>query len=143
MEKRCQKCKIVKSGNEFHNNKSSPDGKNGRCKECRKLVTPEERERDNKRRRETMKGQKFVLKKLFNMTMDDYNFLLENQKGCCAICDRHYTKFNKRMPLDHDHKTNKPRGILCDSCNIGLGIFNDDPIYLNKLVQYLNKYKDD
>lgn len=139
MKKQCSKCKETKLVKHFHNNKSTKDGKSGYCKECRKIVTPEQRERDNRKRREEQRPRKYVLKK-FNMTIEDYETLLIEQNGCCAICNRHHSEFTRRMPLDHDHTTNAVRGILCDTCNLGLGIFNDDINQLKKLLTYLKQH---
>jgi hypothetical protein len=52
-------------------------------------------------------------------------------KKTCSKNDR------KQFPVDHDHKTGKIRGILCDSCNRGIGIFKDDVNKLNEAIQYL------
>ena len=43
--------------------------------------------------------------------------------GICPICKEETTKW----VLDHCHQTNTFRGYICDHCNLGLGLFNDDP----------------
>ena len=59
----------------------------------------------------------------------------EKQGGLCAIC-------GDAAPLcwDHCHTTGKDRGMLCRSCNVGLGHFRDDPARLRKAASYLRKY---
>jgi hypothetical protein len=63
------------------------------------------------------------------------------QHGKCAICKQNLvlnTKTRKnRACLDHDHKTGKIRGILCHTCNIGLGMFQDDPALLKKAAEWV------
>jgi DNA-directed RNA polymerase subunit RPC12/RpoP len=53
----------------------------------------------------------------------------------CMICGVEVEGRNKH--LDHDHKTNKLRGVLCENCNRGLGCFKDDPNLLRMASNYL------
>ena len=50
----------------------------------------------------------------------------------CVICGA-----NEKLVVDHDHKTGKIRGLLCNHCNRGLGHFRDDPMLLEFATQYL------
>jgi hypothetical protein len=79
------------------------------------------------------------MKSTFNLTIEDYNILFNNQKGCCAICNRHQTEFKKRLAIDHNHITNTIRGLLCSSCNTALGLLKDDVSILQTAINYLNK----
>ena len=81
-----------------------------------------------------------VLIKKFGITQADYESILEGQGGC-AICGREEPDERERgahFPVDHCHKTDKVRGILCNPCNIGLGTFYDNPKLLLAAVEYLN-----
>lgn len=51
-----------------------------------------------------------------------YPILFEIQNGCCAICGRRESQFKQKLAVDHDHKTGIIRGLLCDRCNIAVGI---------------------
>ena len=80
------------------------------------------------------------LKRLYGISIDDYNKLLTEQNNCCAICGTSepggkHDAFN----VDHCHDTGKVRGLLCKSCNIALGEFKDDVDTLQKAVVYLKK----
>lgn len=68
--------------------------------------------------------------------MDAYLALLQKQNGKCAICG---TKdFGKKAPnVDHCHATGVIRGLLCCSCNRGIGLLKDDPELLLKAAGYL------
>lgn len=109
----------------------------------------------------------YVLKRRYGVTVEQYNTLFEKQNGCCAICTAHQSQFKKALHLDHCHKTDKIRGLLCVNCNTALGHlkestgmvqqaiekdkvllstdskkgvskFLDDPALLQKAISYLN-----
>ena len=63
-----------------------------------------------------------------------------NQEGCCAICKRHQLNFQKRLFVDHDHKTNEIRALLCQNCNSVLGNAKDDITILQSSIKYLENY---
>lgn len=82
------------------------------------------------------------LKKNYGLTSDDYDKLLEDQNGSCAICGRLPTggaTSTRNLHVDHDHKTGKIRGLLCQKCNPALGQFNDEPALLRAAAAYLEK----
>ncbi len=67
-----------------------------------------------------------------------YYEMLEQQGHGCAICN---AKSEKRaMGIDHDHKSGKVRGLLCDGCNLSLGHIERHG-WMDKAMQYLAKYK--
>jgi len=70
-----------------------------------------------------------------------YNTQFAKQNGCCAICGRHETELNTRLDIDHDHKTNEFRGLLCSGCNLGIGNLRDDAEVCLKAYMYLRKAK--
>ena len=83
------------------------------------------------------------LKKRYNITIDDYDRMLQEQKGVCAICHKPETSENqygiKRLCVDHCHKSGKVRGLLCFSCNSMLGFSKDSYVILVNAVYYLAK----
>jgi len=62
-----------------------------------------------------------------------------DQDNMCEIC-RQFFKNDKDCHLDHCHETRKYRGLLCTTCNVGLGMFKDHPGLLLEAVDYLKKY---
>ena len=97
------------------------------------------------RYRRTKKGKalsrRAKLKYYFNMTNADYDKLFAQQKGCCAICKSHQSKFDRRLYIDHDHATGKVRGLLCHGCNTHLGIWElRKKKYRPELVQGFQRY---
>jgi hypothetical protein len=73
----------------------------------------------------------------YNLSLEGYNKLFQVQSGCCAICKRHQSEFKKALCVDHDHKTGKIRGLLCQKCNQGLGLFNDNVLLLREAILFL------
>jgi len=75
------------------------------------------------------------------MTLAEYDALVEMQDGKCAICGRRADEVTAgrmgRLCVDHDHATDKVRGLLCMQCNVALGNFGDNVETLAKATQYL------
>ena len=71
------------------------------------------------------------------LTIDEYDKMLENQQGKCAICGGGREKQKYSFSVDHCHATGKIRGILCSNCNAGLGFFKDNPQSLTNALTYL------
>lgn len=70
------------------------------------------------------------------MTLDEYNSLLKEFGHKCYICNG-----IDRLCIDHDHKTGKVRGILCNDCNLGLGYLRDNKTSMIKAIEYLTRIK--
>lgn len=72
----------------------------------------------------------------FHLTEADYETIEKAQNGGCAICGRP-AKEDRRLAVDHNHKTGLVRGLLCWICNKTVGLFHDDAGRFQKLVEYL------
>lgn len=87
------------------------------------------------------------LKADFNLELEQYDRMNAEQGGVCLICKQPETTMQrgKVIPLsvDHCHNSGKIRGLLCRSCNTGLGAFNDDIDRINKAIKYLEEHKND
>lgn len=75
------------------------------------------------------------LKNYYNITVEEYNIMLEKQDGVCFICNKSNTN-GYHLCVDHDHKTGEIRGLLCITCNRNLGWHEK---YLNNINKYLMK----
>jgi hypothetical protein len=86
------------------------------------------------------------LRKKYGIGMDDYDRMLDQQDGVCAICRNeetrvdHRTKKVSRLAVDHCHKTGAVRALLCHSCNGGLGRFSDNAGRLRAAAAYLERH---
>jgi len=84
------------------------------------------------------RGREKQLQKTYGITLDQYNKMLADQNGVCAICNGICTA-KKCLSVDHDHATNNVRGLLCHTCNVGLGKFKDNLTILREAALYLDK----
>lgn len=94
--------------------------------------------------RATPRGRRNVLanarRRKYGITPEQFDALLAQQNGLCAVCGASEAGGRDgTWHLDHDHATRKVRGILCHSCNIGIGNFNDNPTRLRKAADYLER----
>lgn len=76
---------------------------------------------------------------VYGITLTDYNNLFNSQSGCCKICNKHQMEFRHSLSIDHCHTSGKIRGLLCVNCNHGLGKFEDNILFLENAIKYLNK----
>ena len=113
----CSKCKQKQSISEFCKNRESKDGLHYVCRTCIHLYNKEylKSPRVKKLRRVNQ------LKYCFNITLDDYDKIFKEQKGRCAICNISHKKLSHKLHVDHNHKTNSVRGLLCKTCNTKVG----------------------
>lgn len=75
----------------------------------------------------------------YGLTEDQYTMMLQEQSSSCAICKAPYVEQKmKRLHVDHNHVSGKVRGLLCSSCNLGLGKFSDSAEMLRAAAEYLD-----
>jgi len=73
--------------------------------------------------------------------------MYDEQAGLCRICEtpgsielaEKGAAMTGRLCVDHCHKTGKVRGLICNSCNIGLGVFKDNVEVLQRAIEYLKE----
>jgi F0F1-type ATP synthase alpha subunit len=87
-----------------------------------------------------LKRKNAVLKNVYGITLVQYNEMFETQEGKCAICQRHQNELTRTLCVDHDHKTNKVRALLCVTCNTDVSVVENR---LEEMTNYLNKYRKD
>lgn len=131
--KKCSKCKIEKEKTEFYKEKRSKQGLQSMCKECFKKWQKSETGKKTAR--------KAHLQQKYDITLQQYDEMLEEQNNCCAICMKDISVCDKgsgnHLAVDHCHNTGKVRGLLCASCNILLGKAKDNITILQSAVNYL------
>jgi len=79
------------------------------------------------------KRMQYVRKSLYGQeATTKFYAAVKAQGGKCIICNK-----KKQLVLDHNHETDQFRGAICHRCNAGMGLFNDDPQLLQKVLDYL------
>lgn len=81
--------------------------------------------------------------KRYGITPAEYDAMYEAQGGVCAICKqppKGGRTSSASLHTEHDHKTNKVRGLCCNDCNLGLGKFHDSPELLRAAAEYLERH---
>lgn len=156
--KTCSKCGVEKFAEDFY-------PKMGRCKVCHNLAArawavahpervtqirrkfldnPVNKEKGNIAAKrwnaanpERVKETRFEynLKKLYGLSVLEYNQMLARQDFRCAICGDDESAFH----VDHNHKTNKVRGLLCGNCNTGIGLLKDSRVVIEDAARYVSQ----
>lgn len=81
------------------------------------------------------------LKRTYGIDEYEYLQLLIDQNFCCAICNIEDNKLKEGLVLDHDHDTGEIRGLLCNPCNMSIGLIKHDIQIAQKQIEYLEKYE--
>lgn len=111
-----------------------------RCKQCQNEARGIHRRNNPESAAAVRRRQKL---KRYGLTPEDYNRMVEDQGGNCAICLREGVLDPgslMRLGVDHNHRTGKVRGLLCRPCNRAIGIFGDDAAVLDRAAAYLRSY---
>lgn len=90
--------------------------------------------RKNNPEKDAVHKRKYFLKKDFGITLSDYERMFEEQNGKCKICMKEY---ERSLVVDHCHETKRVRGLLCDPCNLALGLFKDNPKTIASALEYV------
>jgi hypothetical protein len=83
--------------------------------------------------------RKNLLKKAYNLTLEDYDNMFSSQNGFCKICGVHQTELKSKLCVDHNHETGKVRGLLCMQCNFGLGVMKEKISNFENAIIYLKE----
>lgn len=76
--------------------------------------------------------------KVYKLTSEKYNQILKQQKNRCAVCNIKFSKLSSKLiHIDHNHKTDKVRGLLCHKCNLALGLLCEDIKIIESLLRYM------
>lgn len=126
--KTCSRCKQSKDLSEFTPRNGNRKGHLAWCKSCYCNYSRERR------------------LAALGINEDAFSSMLEKQNGLCGVCgvsdgtklsgDKH------RLCVDHDHVSGRVRGLLCHSCNRGLGLLGDTVECLERAAQYLRDHQE-
>ena len=127
--KKCTGCGVLKNPEDFSKHSGFKDGRNSRCKECKRIkANLMYANGEIKKRPYTYRSQLWK----YRLSIEEYNKLFDLHNGACHIC-----KLEKKLNVDHDHTTGKVRGLLCVSCNTGIGKLGDNYDSIHRVLKYL------
>lgn len=108
----------------------------GAATHCKACVSAEgRRKRRNPAARRAARDARY--RRLYGITLADYERLRRKQRNRCAICERPPYPVGSRLVPDHNHATGEVRGLLCQPCNSGLGLMGEKPERLVAAAKYL------
>jgi len=145
----------TKSKEEFFKNHKAKDNLTHECKACLKLrhlkyrnanlhTIKQSQKAWDKANPERIKG--IQLRRHYWPSLSpqaafaNYMAIYNSQNGCCAICGKFEPSVIDGLHVDHNHSSNKVRGLLCGDCNVGLGCFKDNMSHIVNAVHYLNRH---
>lgn len=129
-------CKPCSNTRQREWRKNNPDKYSQYCKSWRGK-NPEKQSEASKnwQSRNPDYSKNYNLLRRYNISLEDYLWMVEEQKGLCAICDK-----EAQLYVDHNHVTNVVRQLLCDPCNKAIGLMKEVPETLRKAADYLEKH---
>jgi hypothetical protein len=120
-KKRCSICKEIKLLEHFGNRKLSPDGKQYVCGSCNNKAS-----------------YNHLLNWKHGISREILDTKIKEQDNRCLICNSLFGFLKDDKPhVDHDHKNNKFRGIICGRCNKALGNIKDNAETAYQMAIYL------
>lgn len=75
-------------------------------------------------------------RRLYGLSSEEYSKRIVEQKGRCALCEE-----SCKLYVDHCHRTQKIRALLCRQCNSALGFMKEKPELLEKAASYLRSFE--
>lgn len=119
--KRCTQCLTDKPLDDYYRDCRQKDGRTSACRVC---------DYERRKARRPKRSTRIV-------PHAEYLRLRQEQDGRCAICGATDEGQPVGLNVDHDHETGEVRGLLCRSCNLGLGFFADSSERLRAAALYL------
>lgn len=131
---KCEECKPVK---DYYKIGTRGNKVSSWCKVCIKEQTKQYR-LDNVDKKK-ISSRRYNLMRTYGLTEHQYDELLKKQNYCCAVCGKHETEENRRLAVDHNHKTGEIRGLLCNYCNHRIvGKWTDGDL-LRRVADYIEQ----
>lgn len=130
----CSGCKTEKPPEEFHRNRSRPDGLQNLCKTC----SSKSRRKSYQKNKEYYSRwhKNYKLKSSYGITIETYEAMHFEQNGRCVICREEADVLH----IDRNDETGQIRALLCESCNLGITMFKENPDRLERAKSYLEAY---
>lgn len=157
--KGCSRCNTVKPLSDFRPDAQKRFGVVAYCRDCErayhrqrgKTMTPEQRRVHNERVRQWAKSPRGSrlqyakqIKRLYGLTMEQYETMLDQQGQVCAICHKPETRVLRgkvaRLCVDHDHTDGHVRALVCHRCNRTVELLEENPDLARQMMAYLQHH---
>lgn len=168
---RCNQCKLEKDRRWKEANREKHNASSGRARKIARklyregLVTEESKankwakqdRRDDPqkykkyqenyvRKHGIKKVRRYEVLRIHGLSSDQHNKMIISQNNKCAICFKEETRLGRSgditpLCVDHCHKTQKIRGLLCHCCNTAIGKLKDNISLLESAIEYLKKHQ--
>jgi hypothetical protein len=125
----CYICKESKGYGEFPVCSTVSDGRHSYCSVCHRAKSLEYYYKNREKQRDQR------LRRTYGISLHEYGQMLTMQASGCAVCG--IIDPTKTLNVDHCHQTGAVRGLLCQTCNSGLGHFRDDPELMERAASYI------
>ena len=140
----CTICKEIfpLTENFFHKKRNMKNGFASQCKSCTSEYSKKQYEKTGKKwykkiGKTTQRENR--IKRQYGIAINEFNKILKKQNNKCASCGKLFLSEYDTY-IDHDHKTEKVRGLLCNNCNTGIGFLGDDIKGVKAALNYLEAY---
>ena len=140
--KTCRVCKEIKADSAFYARRTNRDGLRTECKKCHGAFGRCNYLQNKDRIDYTnLRGH---LRRSYGLQVKDWDALFARQGGVCAICGQPETRYNnkskktQKLCVDHNHRTDAVRGLLCHRCNSTIGLVEESTYRLQQMIEYLN-----
>lgn len=143
-QKKCSKCGDTKPATPeyFYRDKRNKSGITAKCKKCKQIYVTKWKKEINPEVAKRIQ-RKRSLKKLYGITVEEYDKMYFRQNGVCLTCGKPETAKNqyglRRLAVDHDHISGRVRGLLCTCCNRLIGLARNDVNILKRIIDYLGE----
>lgn len=147
----CTRCRVEKPLDHFApDRRRKPHWVQAQCKPCKAIGERERRRRNPEHVRSVERAgywrnprahKATDMKWKYGIGWDEFDSMLVAQAGRCAICGFDFPNDIKTPAIDHDHQTGAIRGLLCQRCNRGLGLFRDSPDILIAAADHVRAYR--
>jgi hypothetical protein len=149
----CTKCGTFKPVEDFSRVRKEDETRRACCKVCCKQRTKSWRRKNPRKaidhslkwqsqnkEQQKLASQKYLLKKKFNLSLEEYNTKLQEQNHSCAICHKMCSS-GRKLAVDHNHETRQNRGLFCTNCNLAIGHMQEDIDLLKNAIEYIQYYE--
>ena len=123
---RCSKCRNWKNPSDFNKSKNQTSGLSYACRDCMKEQV-----------------RHYNIPSKYGISYDQFKQKFIDQNGKCACCGIEFKmngKSSERACVDHNHKTQQIRDLLCGRCNLAAGNVLDSSYKASQLARYLQKW---